>query len=140
MNNTWKFRHLGIAVADIDRAVSYYQSLGVADLEPEIVLDTHDKKSKVRIRFLQIGSLRVELLQPLGPSVYGDFLGRHGDGLQHIAFTVDDLEKEAGELGRRGARRLSTLELPDGRRLASFDTGGVGDIHTELVQPAPEKG
>ena len=31
----WKFHHLGVIVGDMDKAVEYYQSLGIVDFPPE---------------------------------------------------------------------------------------------------------
>ena len=41
----WKFRGMGVAVRDLDKAVAYYQSLGVATMQPEIMLDSSSSRN-----------------------------------------------------------------------------------------------
>jgi methylmalonyl-CoA/ethylmalonyl-CoA epimerase len=61
-----------------------------------------------------VGDLGFEILQPLeGPSIYRDWLARHGEGLHHVAVMLHDFE-ESNELRRRFAEQGSEV-LMSGR-------------------------
>lgn len=46
---------------------------------------------RMRLAFLEAGSVQIEFIQPLeGDNIYSDFLNEHGEGLHHILFEVDD--------------------------------------------------
>jgi methylmalonyl-CoA/ethylmalonyl-CoA epimerase len=115
MENTWKLRHVGIPVRDLDKSKKDYQSLGIASFQPEFVIDssrfaeylvygkTPDPVVKTRVAMGQVGPLSVELLQPLqGETVHKELLEKTGEGIGHIAYMVDDLEEETAKLVEKG--------------------------------------
>jgi catechol 2,3-dioxygenase-like lactoylglutathione lyase family enzyme len=66
-----------------------------------------------------MGNIELELLQPLGgQSPYQEFLESKGEGIQHLTFAVDDLDKEVSKFIAQGVK----VEL-SGR----FQGGGGGD-------------
>ena len=152
MEENWKFDHVGVVVRDMDKAVEYYQSLGIGTFEPEVTVDRHTYKDlkiygktpdpdtipKTKIRFGQIGSLRLELMQPIeGESFHNEFLDSKGEGIEHIGFTVDDLDKETAKLVDKGVPIIMSGKIPaiGGLGIAHFDTRKVGNVIIELLQP-----
>jgi len=145
MGKNWKLHHVTAVVRDIDKTIKYYQSLGIATFEPEFLLNgsdcdykvngkTPDPMVKLRIRFVQIGSLRLELVQPVeGVSAHKDFLNSGGDGIYFIAFSVDDLDKETDKLVKKGMKVILSGKTQT-VSFAGFDTGKVGNVCVELVQ------
>ena len=95
--------HLGVAVADLDSALSTYQRLFGARLEHrETVPD-----QGVEAASLRIGSGRVELLAALGDDTpVGKFLANRGPGMHHVAFEVDDVGVAIDELAAEGAELI----------------------------------
>lgn len=106
-----KIDHIGIAVKSIAEASKLFEALlGLEITKTEVVAE-----QKVKVAFLPIGDCKVELLEstePDGP--VAKFIAAKGEGVQHIAFRVENIEaalvalKEAGvrlidELPRRGA-------------------------------------
>src|SRR5271154_2189193 len=91
--------HVGVAVADLDRAVASYERLFGAELEHrETVAD-----QGVEAASLGIGEGRVELLASLGPETpVGRFLAKRGPGMHHLAFEVDDVARELERLAADG--------------------------------------
>lgn len=136
MKKDWKFRHLAFVVKDIDKAIQYYESIGILSaVGSESIMDWPNK-AKSKIRFAQIGSLVIEFYQPVeGKSMHSDFLEKHGEGIQRIAFAVDDIDREVDELVDRGVTLMFRGDMPNGSRIAYFDTGKIGDILMALVQP-----
>ena len=80
--------HIGIAVKSLDEAIPFWEKqLGLKCYAIEEV-----KEQKVRTAFFKVGQSKIELLEstdPEGP--IGKFIEKKGEGIQHIAFGVDDL-------------------------------------------------
>ena len=137
MGKSWKLHHIAVIVKDIDEAVEYDQSLGIAMVGREVVFP--ESKPKIRAKFVQIGSVPIEFTQPLeGESDCKEFLERKGEGVQHIAFVVDNLDEEAAKLVNKGVSVIVKGKAPAafGSNSAHFDTRQVGDFAIQLIQEA----
>lgn len=85
-----KIDHIGIAVKNLDEAITTYQKLGfeVSDIE-EV------PSQKVKVAFIEIGETRIELLEPTSfESTIAKFIKKRGQGIHHLAIEVDDIEKK----------------------------------------------
>jgi methylmalonyl-CoA/ethylmalonyl-CoA epimerase len=137
MKKDWEIRHLGFIVSDMDKAIEHYKSLGIATVGPELPITQSPDGSKLRVRFAQIGSIVLEFFQPVeGESMQLAFLRKHGEGIQHMAFSVTDIDAEVDDLLGKGVKLVFRGDMPTGTRIAYFDTGKIGDFLIELVQPA----
>lgn len=98
-----KIDHIGIAVRDLNEAIKFYQEvLGLKVTEIEEVPD-----QKVRVAFLPTGDSEVELLESTSPDgPIARFIEKNGEGVQHIAFRVDNLEEKLAELKSKGVRLI----------------------------------
>jgi len=144
METNWKFHHVGVEVKDMDKAVEYYQSLGIATIGPEFISENKaldliekgkpaDPRRKLKIRMAQVGPTTYELIQQLdGESVHKDFMESNGEGISHVAFTVDDLKGELAKLVEKGVSVI--LCKKDRSGFAYFDTRKVGNVIIELMQ------
>jgi methylmalonyl-CoA epimerase len=94
------FDHVGVAVKNLDDAVKVYRDVLGFKLEGVRVLP----ERKVRVAFLSTGGeSRIELLEPLGgDSAVAKFLETRGEGIQHIAVRVDNIEAVLEELKSKG--------------------------------------
>ena len=98
-----KIDHIGIAVNDIEETLSFYRDqlgLEVGGLE-EVT------EQKVKVAFMQLGESRLELLQstdPEGP--VAKFIEKRGQGIQHIAIGVDNIEETLEMLKSKGAKLI----------------------------------
>jgi methylmalonyl-CoA/ethylmalonyl-CoA epimerase len=95
--------HLGVAVDDLDSALSTYERLFGARLEHrETVPDQGVEAASVRV-----GGGRVELLQPLElDTPVGRFLARRGPGMHHVAYEVEDVQAAVTSLTESGAEMI----------------------------------
>lgn len=103
---------IGIVVEDLDRALSCNQEiLGAAKFDvhvmgPEAFTEVfhHDAPSTSEIRVaLSRTSPQVELIEPLsGRGIHSEFLERHGGGVHHLGFFVDDVESVKARLAAAG--------------------------------------
>ncbi len=66
------------------------------------------------------------------------FLKKHGEGIEHMTFKVADVDTEVNDLVSQGVKLMHRGTMPGGSKMAYFDTGQVGDVLIELVQPAEE--
>jgi methylmalonyl-CoA/ethylmalonyl-CoA epimerase len=116
--------HLGVAVDNLDTALSTYDRLFGAELEHRETLE----EQGVEAASLRIGADRVELLAALGEDTpVGKFLSKRGPGMHHVAFEVDDVGAALDELTAEGA------ELIDARPRRGLFGLQVAFVHPDAV-------
>jgi len=132
---------LGYVVADIEKTCSYYESvLGIGPFCPPFEVDMSGAilrgkpiATKIKVAFAQSGSVQVELIQPVeGENLYTEFLARYGDGIHHLAYTVDDMEAMKAEFADRGLQPVFYHDMIV-MEFAYYDTSEIGGIMTELL-------
>jgi methylmalonyl-CoA/ethylmalonyl-CoA epimerase len=95
--------HLGVAVEDLDEAVTTYERLFGARVEHR---DTVAEQG-VEAASLRVGESRVELVAALGEETpVGRFLASRGPGMHHVAYEVDDVRSSLADLAREGAELI----------------------------------
>jgi len=100
--------HIGIAVKNLDEAVKFYTKLGLKVESYEIV-----ESQKVKIAFIPVGETRIELLEstdPEGP--IAKFIEKKGEGIQHIAFSVEDLPKSLSDAEQNDIVLIDKIPRP----------------------------
>jgi methylmalonyl-CoA/ethylmalonyl-CoA epimerase len=137
---------VGVIVKDMSKAIEYYEALGIGPFKPLNVIRTerklygkvvHDVKNIVMVA--QMGQVELELVQPVsGESLQMEFLKRRGEGINHLCFFVDDLDKEVANLVNRGFKLMASLKYLGGGGTAWFDTDEVGGVLFELAQRSPQ--
>ena len=145
MGKSWKLHHIGVIVRDIDKAVEYCQSLGIAKVGREVELP--DERPPFRGKFVEIGSLPIEFIQPLeGESrsqglqafteACKEFLDKQGEGVQHVAFAVDNLDEEMAKMVGKGVSIVAEGKAPaaSGSSTAHFDIRQIGYFTIQLIQ------
>ena len=129
--------HIGIAVRSIDAQRPFYE--GVLGAVFEGIEEVADQK--VRVGFFRIGDVRLELLEPNEPaSTVAAFLEKRGEGLHHVAFTVEGIESRIAELKQRGLRMIDEVPRPGAHqmRIAFVHPKYTFGVLTELCEPAPD--
>ncbi|MEU4553416.1 methylmalonyl-CoA epimerase [Micromonospora violae] len=135
-----KIDHVGIAVADLDAAIDFYQrTFGMRCVHVET-----NAEQGVREAMLAVGPTTeggcVQLLAPLSPeSTIAKFLDRNGPGVQQVAYTVVDIEAACAALRERGMRLLydAPRRGTADSRINFVHPKDAGGVLVELVQPAP---
>lgn len=121
-----KVDHIGIAVKNLDETLKFYtEILGLECHGTEVV-----EEQKVRVAFLPLGDTEVELLESTsedGP--IARFIEKNGEGMQHIAFRVDNIEEAIATMKEKGMRMID--ETP---------RYGAGGAKIAFVHPKSSKG
>jgi len=130
--------HIGIAVRSLDEHRAFYETVLGATLE--WVEDVPSQK--VRIAFYRIGSAEqgvlLELLEPTAEdSLVARFIEKRGEGVHHVAFTVDSIEERLKALSEGGIRLIDEQPRPGAHhtRIAFLHPQSTGGVLTELVEP-----
>ncbi|MBI5249838.1 MAG: VOC family protein [Desulfomonile tiedjei] len=123
---------VGIVVKSLEETMqNYWDILGVGPWRvcevhpPTLSGETYHGKPgdfTMRVSFANIGAMQVELLQPVsGSNIYSDFLAQHGEGLHHIQFLSDGINKTTETMGRSGFPLLMGGNFSNGA-FAYYDT------------------
>jgi methylmalonyl-CoA/ethylmalonyl-CoA epimerase len=131
--------HVGIAVRSIEAQRAFYEgALGAVFEGMEEVAD-----QKVRVGFFRVGDVRLELLEPTDPtSTVTAFLEKRGEGLHHLAFTVEKIEDRIAELKSGGLRMIDEQPRAGAHhmQIAFVHPKSTFGVLTELCEPAPLDG
>jgi methylmalonyl-CoA/ethylmalonyl-CoA epimerase len=126
-----RIAHVGIAVPDLDAALSFYRDvLGLIPHPPEVA----DGATIVALPF---GDAEVELLAPLDPNgPIGKFLDRRGPGIHHICYRVADLDAALEACRAAGYRLVDQVPRigASGRRIAFVHPKATAGILLELTE------
>ena len=132
--------HIGIAVRDIAAHRPFYEDvLGARFDGIEEVAD-----QGVRVAFFLVGppghEVRLELLEPLhDDSPIAKHLAQRGEGLHHVAYTVDDIEARLASLKAGNIRLVDETPRTGAHhtRHAFLPHKASGGVLTELCEPVP---
>lgn len=128
-----KIEHIGIAVKDLEKSNEVFAKLlGVPHYKTEMV-----ESENVNTSFFKIGESKIELLHATSPeSAIAKYLDKKGEGIHHLAFAVEDIEKEVERLKAEGFQPIS--EKPkkgaDNKLVFFFHPKSANGVLIELCQ------
>lgn len=128
-----KVDHIGIAVSNLDDAIKLYKDvlgLGLHGIE-EV------EEQKVKVAFLPVGDTEIELLESTSPEgPIARYIEAKGQGIQHIAFQVDNIETALEEMKLKGMRLID--EKPrygaGGAKIAFLHPKSTNGVLIELCE------
>ena len=158
MTFDWEFNHLGMMVIDRDEILTHYQSIGLGiSVGPQPLLPYTEGEGEITFfRELegdpishkyktggvhnfkdgqsQIGNCQLEIypMQP-GPGMFiSRYLEKKGDGINHIAFNTNDIEKDTQYFIDRGCELVFNVTI-NGKTIENYiDTRLHGDLMISL--------
>ena len=128
-----KIDHLGIAVSSIEKGKNFWADiLGLSCEGSETV-----EEQKVTTAFFPVGESEVELLESTdseGP--IAKYIAKRGEGIQHIAFQVDDIKAALAELKQKGVRLIDQTPRigAGGAKIAFLHPKATAGVLTELCE------
>jgi methylmalonyl-CoA/ethylmalonyl-CoA epimerase len=131
-----KIDHIGIVVKNLDRAIAVYsKALGL-----KVKTIERSEEFNVRIAFLPVGEVLVELLEPVGPGMIRDFLKKRGEGLHHICYRVADLQKAMKKIVGKKIRLRDKKPRPGGggSKIVFLEPKSIFNTETEFVERKTE--
>jgi len=128
-----KIEHIGIAVKDIENSNALFATLfgkkhyKIEDVESE----------GVKTSFFKCGPNKIELLQATNEdSPIAKFIEKKGEGIHHIAFAVDNIEKEIKRLTKEGFEMIHKVPKKgaDNKLIAFLHPKSTNGVLVELCQ------
>jgi methylmalonyl-CoA/ethylmalonyl-CoA epimerase len=128
-----KIDHLGIAVNSIDEGKSFWGDvLGLAFEGSETVAE-----QKVTTAFFPVGDSEVELLESTAPDgPVAKYIEKRGQGIQHVAFRVADIDAALDELKAKGVKLIDQTPRigAGGAKIAFLHPKATNGVLVELCQ------
>jgi methylmalonyl-CoA/ethylmalonyl-CoA epimerase len=142
-----KLHHVGLVVKDIDKTISYLESIGIGPFkgineEKKFTVsfkgELHGKPAewKTTISNALLGDVELELLEPTeGPQALKESLDASGEGLHHIGFLVNDLDSAIEKGTRNGLKIWTMSRRTDEPSFLYFEPTETGGLAIELRTP-----
>lgn len=122
--------HLGIVVEDIHASVEIYEKkFGITPWEISEHADFFKDKlvnGKIGVDFASAiyrsDGYELELISPVGPSVYKDWLDTHGPGLHHVKFETEESYQDILSMAKEISGRDPYIEMKfqDGTPIVAY--------------------
>ncbi len=127
-----KVEHIGIAVDNLEESRLVFDAL----LGKESYKTEEVKTEEVKTLFYQVAETKIELLEATNPeSPIAKYLGKHKQGLHHVAFEVENIEKEVKRLVEKGFIIISTPKNgADNKRICFLHPKKTSGVLIELCQ------
>jgi methylmalonyl-CoA/ethylmalonyl-CoA epimerase len=94
-----------------------------------VPLDSYNLKERVA----NMGTIQLELIEPgLKGSLWRQFLETKGEGIHHLGFHVDDIDKATAKMEEKGYKAIYSSKDATGNGATYFDTAEVGGIVIEI--------
>lgn len=128
-----KIDHLGIAVNSIEDGQRFWQDvLGLHFEGTETVAE-----QKVTTAFFPVGESEVELLMSTAPDgPVAKYIEKKGQGIQHVAFRVENIEAALEELKAKGVQLIDQTPRKGagGAKIAFLHPKATNGVLVELCE------
>jgi methylmalonyl-CoA/ethylmalonyl-CoA epimerase len=128
-----KIEHIGIAVKDLNASNKLFKKLfGKEHYKVEAV-----ESEGVSTSFFMLGETKIELLEASNSnSAIAKFIEKKGEGIHHIAYEVDDIEKEMERLKGEGFELIhqQPKDGADNKRICFLHPKSTNGVLVELCQ------
>lgn len=146
-----KVAQYAFVAKDLDAVSSYWARLGFPPMtfshpdSSELRYRDRPGQFDMRLGWQRHGKVTYEWILSLkGPNVYEDHMAKHGEGVHHLAFEVDDIDREAAAWQTKGfpfgmGGAWGKKNKPGSGRFIYIDTQTIGGIDIELLWSFKEK-
>lgn len=128
-----KLHHIGFISHDISHTFQVFEDIFGAKRISEPFLD---KKQQVNEILIDIKGEVIQLFEPISQSSPAyNFLRKKGEGLHHLCYEVEDIEKAVEGFRNKGIKVLfEPFEAFEGRKAAFVSPFDTGNLLVELVE------
>ena len=123
---------VAIVVHNIEEAAKRYADiLGLPVPEPIVTgpgLEAHQtfrgepSDARAKLAFFSVGQVQIELIEPLGgASTWQEALDRNGEGVHHLGFWIEGMQRSVDFLKSRGIPMIQRGDMGEGQ-YAYFDS------------------
>lgn len=127
--------HIGVAVRDLQKSLKPY--LDYLELPLNGIETVDFDGATLSVAFLPLGKTEVELLHTTGTTgLIAEHIAKHGEGINHIAFEVEDIDAAYEELKAKGVKFQTDGVVPGSRntRVLFFAAEEFNGVHIELLE------
>jgi methylmalonyl-CoA epimerase len=127
-----KIAHIGVAVKNVEAAEKFYSEV------LNLPVRGREESKENKVAFIPVGDTAIELLQGMTPDApIARFIEKKGEGVHHIAYQVDNIEKALEELKAKGVALID--EKPrrgaHNSKIAFLHPKNTYGVLIELVEP-----
>ena len=125
--------HIGIACNDLEASVQQYRDL----FDSPAPWYAASEEMGLRAAFIEQGETHIELIQSMRPdTVIAKFIEKYGEGIHHMAFTVDDVDAKLQQLLELGLPMLDQVPREGlGGRIAFTHPSATHGVLIEIITP-----
>jgi methylmalonyl-CoA/ethylmalonyl-CoA epimerase len=131
-----KVHHVGVVVRDIEASLRFYRdTLGLPVYKRQRLIE-----QGVEAILLTLGDSEIELLEPVVPDTgIARYLEKRGEGLHHVCFQVDDVDRDLASLKERQVEVIDQqTRIGIAGRICFLHPSALDGTLVELCQPLDE--
>jgi hypothetical protein len=133
-----QLRHIGYVVEDLDASLADFRRILGSSINSVMIFPDDDLITDTRFAFIEAAGATFELIQPVTDR-FREILLSSGRGINHICFTVSDIDAALKTYQRRGVQPGHVtpdgiLEMPH-QYMVYLDPLHTGGFLIELIQP-----
>lgn len=129
-----KINHVGVAVKDLDKAVSLFENAFGA----KVIFRKVFEDQKLESAMVSMGENRFELSQTIDPDgVMGKFIESRGEGIHHVSLQVEDMEKAIAHFENQGLKVVGKGTVGSGgNKICFLHPKDIFGVLIEIIEPA----
>jgi methylmalonyl-CoA/ethylmalonyl-CoA epimerase len=128
-----KIEHIGMAVKDLKEVTKFYKDAFSCPTSEQMDIPERN----LTIAFTEISGVKLEFLMPTDKeSVVAKFIDKKGEGIHHICFEVDDVEKAILELKQKGVELVEDKPRmgAEGKKIVFLQPKSIFGVLIELKE------
>ena len=127
-----KIAHIGVALKNVEEAEKFYSEV------LNLPVRGREESKENKVAFIPVGDTSIELLQGMTPDApIARFIEKKGEGVHHIAYQVDNIEKALEELKAKGVALIDEKPIRGAHnsKIAFLHPKNTYGVLIELVEP-----
>ncbi len=128
-----KIDHVGVAVNSIEDSGNFWKEIMGLEFEGSETVE----EQKVTTAFFPVGESEIELLEStMADGPVAKYIEKKGEGVQHIAFRVENIEEALSELKEKGIRLIDQTPRigAGGAKIAFLHPKATNGVLVELCE------